>query len=426
MTVTSDLARADHLGNGVRTTFSTGFAFLQNSDVLVIHVATGGAETPWTEGTHYTLTGADTGLPGTITVRTSPTNYTPQLGERLTVLRRIALVQPLSGDELASLTAGDLEVIFDGIVHALQMQQEILSRAVIGPPGAGGVPTSFSSWYPLWRLVGDGERRIVQIQDWAGGTGTKPPTGYLGAFGVVANVADAVDLRGSPGSATGLQPGNNLSDLTNRALAFLTLVQGAGVREARGGAYLNIESFDPHGDSDYIIPATSRVVGTVEDLTAPRTWTLPSAAALNPGQELLVADFRGTLTLANTLTLARAGSDTINGGASVVLTVPHSGVRFTSDGVSRWNTQLLSVSAQSLLDTIGITRGSLLYRGNAGWATLAPGTSGLVLKSNGPGADPSYQADAFTAASQAETAAQSDNTKAITPLVGRQRCQRHR
>ena len=41
---------------------------------------------------------------------------------------------------------------------------------------------------------------------------------------------------------------------------------------------------------------------------------------------------------------------------------------------------------------LGTTRGSIAYRGAAAWTSLAPGTSGFALKSNGPGADPSYQA----------------------------------
>lgn len=41
-----------------------------------------------------------------------------------------------------------------------------------------------------------------------------------------------------------------------------------------------------------------------------------------------------------------------------------------------------------LLDLITSLRGSLLYRGVAGWAGLSPGTSGQVLTSGGSGADP--------------------------------------
>lgn len=42
------------------------------------------------------------------------------------------------------------------------------------------------------------------------------------------------------------------------------------------------------------------------------------------------------------------------------------------------------------LDLIGSTRGSVLYRGSAGWSILAPGTSGYVLTSAGAGADPAW------------------------------------
>jgi hypothetical protein len=49
------------------------------------------------------------------------------------------------------------------------------------------------------------------------------------------------------------------------------------------------------------------------------------------------------------------------------------------------------ISASQILDWLGSTRGSILYRGASGWAILAPGTSAQVLTSNGAGADPSYQ-----------------------------------
>ena len=61
-----------------------------------------------------------------------------------------------------------------------------------------------------------------------------------------------------------------------------------------------------------------------------------------------------------------------------------------------------SVSASGLLDVVGSTRGSLLYRGAAAWAALTPGTSTYILTSNGAGADPSWQAAPSTGATSAE------------------------
>ena len=45
-----------------------------------------------------------------------------------------------------------------------------------------------------------------------------------------------------------------------------------------------------------------------------------------------------------------------------------------------------------LLDLIGSTRGSLLYRGASQWSALTPGTAGFFLQSQGAGADPIWAA----------------------------------
>mgnify|MGYP003332437874 CR=1 FL=1 len=49
-----------------------------------------------------------------------------------------------------------------------------------------------------------------------------------------------------------------------------------------------------------------------------------------------------------------------------------------------------SITASAILDSIGSTRGSILYRSATGWAILAPGTLGYVLQSGGAGGDPSW------------------------------------
>lgn len=54
-------------------------------------------------------------------------------------------------------------------------------------------------------------------------------------------------------------------------------------------------------------------------------------------------------------------------------------------------------TASQVLDFIGATQGTVLYRGAAGWAVLAVGTDGEVLTTHGAGADPSW--DPVTATS---------------------------
>jgi len=74
------------------------------------------------------------------------------------------------------------------------------------------------------------------------------------------------------------------------------------------------------------------------------------------------------------------------------------------------------VTASQLIDWVGSTRGAILYRGAAGWAILAPGTSGHFLKSNGAGADPSYAAvSSPTASTTAQVETGSDTTTFVSP-----------
>lgn len=61
-------------------------------------------------------------------------------------------------------------------------------------------------WSPLFRAANDDARRVVEVYDWVGGEGEKPAqTGYIGASGLTANIAEAVDIRGPQGvSGSGL------------------------------------------------------------------------------------------------------------------------------------------------------------------------------------------------------------------------------
>ncbi len=61
-------------------------------------------------------------------------------------------------------------------------------------------------WSPLFRVVNDGARRLLEVYDWIGGDGEKPDLiGYIGAAGLTPNIAEAVDIRGPQGvSGSGL------------------------------------------------------------------------------------------------------------------------------------------------------------------------------------------------------------------------------
>lgn len=90
------------------------------------------------------------------------------------------------------------------------------------------------------------------------------------------------------------------------------------------------------GDANYSIPASADYVVTNAALTAPRTATLPAASSVEAGDEITVYDEAGGVSSTNTLTVAGAGSDKIDGVASAAITEAYSGLRLRTDGASKW------------------------------------------------------------------------------------------
>jgi hypothetical protein len=82
--------------------------------------------------------------------------------------------------------------------------------------------------------------------------------------------------------------------------------------------------------------AGTRYLAQTGTLTAARTVTLFAASAVPAGYELIIADESGSVTGTNTIVIARAGADTINGLTSEVIGSAYGWRRLISDGVSKW------------------------------------------------------------------------------------------
>ena len=68
-----------------------------------------------------------------------------------------------------------------------------------GLPGSNGSDGD-TGWSPILATVSDGERRVLQVNSWTGGTGTPPAAGgYIGGTGIVPDIASAIDIRGEKG-----------------------------------------------------------------------------------------------------------------------------------------------------------------------------------------------------------------------------------
>lgn len=134
---------------------------------------------------------------------------------------------------------------------------------------------------------------------------------------------------------------NTLTVLAGTQLSGQAPVANGGTGQstapaARGSSGLNIFGGVDVGDADHTILATDRGINLTTTLTAVRTLTLPAANAINKGEPILISDAAGAINGSNTITVARAGSDTINGISSVSISAQYGVYLFFSDGSSKW------------------------------------------------------------------------------------------
>lgn len=145
-----------------------------------------------------------------------------------------------------------------------------------------------------------------------------------------------------------------------------------------------------HGDSNYSILSTDRYVYTSANFTAPRTWTLPAANSLASGTTIWVQDAQNTVTSTNTLTISRAGADTIDiSSTSLVITGAGGGITFTTDGVSNWGVPVQTVSTGGTGRQTLTNHAPLIGAGANPITQGGLGTNGQLWIGN-TGADPAF------------------------------------
>lgn len=145
-------------------------------------------------------------------------------------------------------------------------------------------------WSPRFALASDGARRVLRVTSWVGGEGAAPATGqYVGATGLVTDIADAVDIRGpagsvvSPGSIdTGdLVDGILSADATGRAKMADDFVTAAKLEDPELKALAALV-----GAADKLAYFTGPGAMNLSDLTAwARIWL--AAADAEDGRDLL-------------------------------------------------------------------------------------------------------------------------------------------
>ncbi len=193
--------------------------------------------------------------------------------------------------------------------------------------------------------------------------------GYLALVGDGASRWTIVDSSAVPSA--------QISDAsaTGRSLITGTVAQDR--------VTLGIDARTVVGDTNYTVLATDRYVVSSAALTAPRIWTLPPASALSPGQEIVFEDAGRATTTVNTITITRAGSDTIDqtGTSAALGARVQQGVRLRSDGISNWSYPSLygnldgfavgsSTPSSGAFTTLSASSGTFTTLGASGTSTL--------------------------------------------------------
>lgn len=128
-----------------------------------------------------------------------------------------------------------------------------------GDTGATGAEGD-DGWTPVLAVVADGARRVQQVADWTGGTGTKPATGkYVGATGLVDLIANGVDIRGASGAGTGDVVGPASS--TDNRLARFNGITGKLLKDGGTVATADIADNAVTYGKMQDVTATARVLG---------------------------------------------------------------------------------------------------------------------------------------------------------------------
>jgi hypothetical protein len=261
MTLTTLVASKQYAGNGSATTFPTTFRFFASADLRVLLTDTGGADTEWMLGTEYTVTGAGDEGGGTVVVSTTPTDYTPAVGETLTIIRETPQTQEFALPLGGPLPSTSIEQMVDRTVAEIQETTNQLSRK-LGFPDSDS--TTLSGELPSASTRADKFLAFGPTGEPIAAAGTSANLGPVSAFiDTLLDDADAATARTTLGA-------EKLSITTQG-----DLIRGssAGVAERLG---LGSDGEVVGSDGTDLVNLPHPGLASVQVFTASDTWTKPA------------------------------------------------------------------------------------------------------------------------------------------------------
>ena len=201
-----------------------------------------------------------------------------------------------------------------------------------------------------------------------GGTGS----GFTIALGSSTLTGSVSVANGGSGATSASAARTNLGAAASGANADITALSGlqTALTIAQGGTgatsgpaaavALGLTGRTAVGDASVAATTASRTIAYTS-LTAARTVTLPAASSFPAGTPLTVVDESGACSATNTITIAAAGSDKINGAASAILALAYGYLAIVSNGSNAWTIvdQSTAGMAQQAPGSVAITGGAI-------------------------------------------------------------------
>jgi hypothetical protein len=221
----------------------------------------------------------------------------------------------------------------------------------------------------------------------------------LGNWQELRTPTDAVQsVNGQTGAVTITAGGINALD------AFQNLADITDAATAR--ANLHIDKVTTFNNANYTVLPSDKTVLLVQSLTAPRTVQLPLAADVNPGYEIIIADSVGGINSGNTLTITRAGADTIAGANTEVIGAAYGMRRLISDGVSRWSMDRGVLRASNNLSDVASASTARTNIGAETAGAAATAQAFAIQRANHTGTQASSTISDFNSATRAQVEAE--------------------
>jgi hypothetical protein len=157
------------------------------------------------------------------------------------------------------------------------------------------------------------------------------------------------DTAGNVAAFTGAQ-GEIVVDTTNNRMVLQDGLTAGGWPAAKLGEVVTCARTSV-SDAAYSVLATDRLVAFTS-LTASRAVTLCTAASYPPGVRLMIVDETGACSASKTITVDRAGGDTIDGATSFALNAAFAGLEIESNGTNAWT--ILSPAPSVIASVVGV------------------------------------------------------------------------